>query len=97
MHGVSECVSFNIRWRKGVDLDLDKRLVHIENEMDKILCPKIKLTKREREILTLISKGNTSETIAKELAISITTVNTHRQNLIKKFNVKNTAALINKI
>ncbi len=60
-----------------------------------LLVPKHNITKRESQILNLISFGKTSTKISKYLSISKDTVNTHRQNLIKKFNVKNTASLIN--
>ncbi|HEA19869.1 MAG TPA: LuxR family transcriptional regulator [Pricia antarctica] len=54
------------------------------------------LSKRQREILQLISDGYTSKEIAALLNISNHTVLTHRKNLIEKFKVKNTAQLIKK-
>ncbi|HRY33992.1 MAG TPA: response regulator transcription factor [Bacteroidales bacterium] len=52
------------------------------------------LTKRETEILHLISKGFVSKQIADRLFISVNTVNTHRQRIIEKMNVPNTQAAI---
>lgn len=52
------------------------------------------LTNREKEILHLISKGNVSKQIADDLHISVHTVNTHRQNIIEKMKVANTAEAI---
>lgn len=52
------------------------------------------LTHREKEILHLISKGKVSKQIADELHISVHTVNTHRQNIIGKMGVTNTAEAI---
>jgi DNA-binding NarL/FixJ family response regulator len=52
------------------------------------------LTRREKEILTLISEGYTNPRIAEKLFVSINTVDTHRKNLLAKFNVSNTATLI---
>jgi len=52
------------------------------------------LTKREREILTLIASQYSNPEIAKELFISIRTVDTHRRNLLEKLNAKNTAGLV---
>jgi Response regulator containing a CheY-like receiver domain and an HTH DNA-binding domain len=52
------------------------------------------LTKRETEILTLIANELTNQEIADKLFISLRTVETHRQNLIEKLNVKNTAGLV---
>ncbi len=52
------------------------------------------LTRREKEILKLISEGLTNPGIADKLFISVATVETHRKNLLAKFRVRNTASLI---
>jgi DNA-binding NarL/FixJ family response regulator len=52
------------------------------------------ITKREKEILILISEGLTNAVIAEKLFLSVTTVDTHRKNLLSKFGAKNTATLI---
>lgn len=52
------------------------------------------LTKREKEILQLISEGMTNNQIAEKLFISPLTVDSHRKNLLTKLNVNNTASLI---
>jgi len=52
------------------------------------------LTKREKEIMQLIADGMTSSEIAAKLFLSIYTVDTHRKNLLTKFEVNNTALLI---
>jgi DNA-binding NarL/FixJ family response regulator len=52
------------------------------------------ITRREKEILDMIGEGLTNPEIAEKLFISTTTVDTHRKNLLAKFQVKNTAALI---
>ena len=54
----------------------------------------IVLTRREKEVLELIASGMTNNEIAQKLFISSTTVDTHRKNLLAKFEVKNTASLI---
>jgi two-component system, NarL family, nitrate/nitrite response regulator NarL len=53
------------------------------------------LTRREKEILQLLAKGLTSNEIAEKLFLSTFTVDTHRRNMLQKFNVHNTQALIN--
>lgn len=53
-----------------------------------------KLSSREIEILGLIAKGLISKQIADKLYISVNTVNTHRQRIIEKLNVSNTAEAI---
>lgn len=52
------------------------------------------LTRREKEILVLISEGLTNPEIAEKLFLSISTVDSHRKNLMRKLNFKNTALLI---
>jgi len=52
------------------------------------------LTKREKEILTLVAQGHANKNIAANLKISIRTVETHRNHLIHKLGFKTTAALV---
>ncbi len=52
------------------------------------------LTRREKEVLLLIAEGMTNPQIADILFVSASTVKTHRENLLIKFAVPNTAALI---
>jgi DNA-binding NarL/FixJ family response regulator len=53
------------------------------------------LTRREKEVLELIAQGYTNQEIADKLFISSSTVDTHRTNLLLKFEAKNVAVLIN--
>jgi DNA-binding NarL/FixJ family response regulator len=55
-----------------------------------------KLSPRESEILSHISSGLTTKEIAEKLFVSTRTVETHRVNMMKKLNVKNSAELIRK-
>ncbi len=52
------------------------------------------LTKREIQILEMVSGGLSNREIADKLYISQDTVNVHRRNILKKLRVKNTAGLI---
>lgn len=52
------------------------------------------VSKREKEVLQLISEEMTTSEIAKQLFISVTTVETHRKNMLKKLGVRNTAGLM---
>ena len=52
------------------------------------------ITRREKEVLELIANGFTNNEIAKQLFLSCTTVDTHRKNLLAKFEAKNIASLI---
>ncbi len=52
------------------------------------------LTRREKEVLELIAEGYTNAEIADKIYVSVTTVDTHRKNLLAKFDTRNTASLI---
>lgn len=52
------------------------------------------LSKREIEILKLICKEFSNAEIAKKLFLSVSTVETHRKNLIAKLGVNNTVGLV---
>ena len=52
------------------------------------------VSRREMEVLQLIVDGLTNPQIAEKLFISLHTVDSHRKNLLAKFNVNNTASLI---
>lgn len=58
--------------------------------------PKLEITKREKEIIELISQGLSNKEIAEKLFVSISTVDAHRYNILKKLEVKNTAEMITK-
>jgi DNA-binding NarL/FixJ family response regulator len=52
-----------------------------------------RLGPREREVLQLVAKGDTSQIIASNLFISVSTVDVHRRNIMKKLDLHNVAAL----
>lgn len=52
------------------------------------------LTKREIEVLQLISQELTTEQIASQLQVSVPTIETHRHNLFQKLRVKSVVGLI---
>ena len=49
------------------------------------------LSPAELRVATLIKNSMTSQAIAKKLHVSILTINTHRRNIRKKLNVRNSA------
>jgi DNA-binding NarL/FixJ family response regulator len=51
------------------------------------------LTPREREVLQLIAEGNTTKGIARKLDVSVKTIETHRQNTMKKLETRSVAEL----
>ena len=55
---------------------------------------KQKLTAREREILQLVAEGKSHSRIAQILHISVRTVDTHRNNILKKLGLHDAASLV---
>ena len=53
-----------------------------------------KLTKREREILRLLTDGYSTKEIAHMLRLSVKTVHTHRQKIMDKLNIDNVVGLV---
>lgn len=70
-----------------------KEIISVPSQFELAGIPR--LTKREKEILKLLAEGKTSGTIAEQLFLSPLTVDTHRKNIMQKFQVKNVAELIN--
>ena len=56
----------------------------------------VELTARENQILSYIAQGYANQKIADSLFISYRTVETHRANLMKKLEAKNSIELLNK-
>lgn len=52
------------------------------------------LTRRERDVLERIAEGLTNQQIAQQLFVDVSTVSSHRKNLLAKYNVQNSAALV---
>lgn len=73
--------------------------LYITKEVEAILNPTTdrnehSLTKREIQIIQLISRGESNKTIANQCFISETTVKTHRKNIMLKLDLRNTAELV---
>lgn len=78
----------------GKDLYLGKGVKELMKGMSSENSDLPMITKRESEILKLIADGLTNTEIAEQLFISTFTVDSHRKNLLLKFNAKNTATLV---
>ncbi len=59
--------------------------------------PIVHLTNREKQVLQLVVKGQTSKQMAAVLCLSPRTVDHHRASLLKKFKMKNTVDLVNHV
>ena len=84
-----EAVNRNEKYySKEVSLKLINLLVQKDGVAESII------SERETEILKMISNGSTNKEVADHLSISCRTVESHRRNIIKKLNLKNTAGMI---
>ena len=54
----------------------------------------LKLSKREKEIIGMICDQLTNDQIAKKLFLSKRTIDNHRQNILNKLGMVNTAGLV---
>ncbi|MDB5277290.1 MAG: two component LuxR family transcriptional regulator [Ferruginibacter sp.] len=71
------------------------KLIHFTDDQNaRIWQAGEKLTRREREVLQLIALEMTNEEIAHQLSVAKRTVDSHRQHLILKLQVRNTAGLM---
>ena len=52
------------------------------------------LSPREKEVLALLAKGESSKQIAQTLCLSVNTIYRHRQNILSALQVNNTAAAV---
>jgi DNA-binding NarL/FixJ family response regulator len=52
------------------------------------------LTDREKEVLQLLAEGRTNKEVAALLDLGLSTVETHRANLMQKLNLHNTAEIV---
>ena len=95
-HDVSAMVSSVRSHHCDVTFAPDKsNLCHEAYKRLSVLRPKFpQCTTREKEIIQCLHKGMSSKLIADVLFISKTTVDTHRQNMLRKWDVPNTAALL---
>jgi DNA-binding NarL/FixJ family response regulator len=63
------------------------------NAVDERLYPLLAVTARERQVLTRIAAGQSNKAIARELALSVKTVEKHRANLMRKLDLHNAAGI----
>lgn len=52
------------------------------------------LTDREREVLQLLAEGRSNKEVATLLGVGLSTVETHRANLMQKLGLRNTAEIV---
>jgi DNA-binding NarL/FixJ family response regulator len=87
-----ECIKQTIEGKLAFSNEV-KKIVEKTSIDDLKLIPR--LTHREKDILLLLKKGKSTQEISDELFLSFLTIQTHRRNLLTKFQVRNIIELIN--
>lgn len=77
-----------------VDGYLRKAVARDESISVKLDSIDVTLTKREKEILTLVAEGLNNQQIGEKLFISPRTVDTHRTNIMQKLDIHDSANLV---
>lgn len=70
------------------------RLVAKQSQRKRFIAPEDTLTPREKEVLAAIVRGETNGQIARNLNLSIKTVEWHRSNLVNKLGTSGVAELV---
>jgi DNA-binding NarL/FixJ family response regulator len=86
------CINNILRGQISFSQEVEK-VMHKASYSDLQSIPR--LTRREKEILKLLIQGKSTKEISDELFLSFLTTQTHRRNLLHKFQVKNVAELVN--
>lgn len=88
----ARCVERVFMTKSGEELEI----IRTSDAMSRQTSNDYDLTKREFEILNLISQSLSNKEIASTLYISDHTVSVHRKNLMRKLSVNNAAGLVTK-
>ncbi len=82
--------------KRYISADLSAKMLHRAAKLVRAVSPdkNIDFSQRETEVLELIASGYTNQEIADKLYTSRRTVEGHRQSMINKANVRNSAELI---
>ena len=62
-------------------------------EQKSVVAPETLVTSREKQVLTRIALGHSNKIIARDLGLSVKTVEKHRSNLMRKLTLHNAAAV----
>ncbi len=89
---IIQAIQFTLQGKIYYSDEVLDLLVHNSTQRDEVKTP-LGLTPAETEITKLIANGMTTKAIAANKSISFHTVMSHRKNIFRKINVKNTSEL----
>jgi DNA-binding NarL/FixJ family response regulator len=90
---IREVQKGNTFFSPSIDKRFHKRDSKSPNGKGPLKRNAVRLSSREMEVIQLIAEGQPNKQIASELGISIKTVEKHRDHLMKKLNIHDTAGL----
>ncbi len=90
---IREVQKGNIFFGPAISKALEKQNEKLPDRGGVLKKKNIRLSSREAEVLQLIAEGKANKEMASELEISIKTVEKHRQHLMEKLNIHDTAGL----
>ncbi|MBN8861767.1 MAG: response regulator transcription factor [Sphingobacteriales bacterium] len=90
LHAINRVLDGHVYLSKGANEKILQQLRELDINPHQVPM----LTRREKEILSLLDQGLSSQEIASRLSLSIHTIDTHRKNMLQKLNVHNTPALL---
>jgi DNA-binding NarL/FixJ family response regulator len=90
---VREVQKGNTFFSPSIARHLQNRYVQTPDARERVQKKGARLSSREVEVLQLIAEGQANKQIAAELDISVKTVEKHRQRLMEKLNIHDTAGL----
>jgi len=93
VHAIKEIVKGNPFFSPSISNRLQGAARKSRETGGKLAMPKTTLTPREAEVLQLVAEGAANKQVAAELGISIKTVEKHRQHLMDKLEIHDTAGL----
>jgi len=91
-----EAINTVYQGKKYLSAKITEVLIHdyLSKEEEEVHDNSEELSERESEILKLMAEGKLTREISDVLFISVKTVGTHKQHILKKLNLKSTADLI---
>jgi len=90
IEAINQVIDDKIYLSKAANQKIIEQLSTSNSSIDKLPV----LTRREKEILQLLAEGFNGPQISDKLFLSTYTVETHRKNMLKKFNAGNTQILL---
>jgi DNA-binding NarL/FixJ family response regulator len=97
VHAIETIARGNHYISAEISINLLRKNAAMEGDAEGRMLPDaeiVELSKRELEVLKLITDGLTNAEIAEKLFTSKRTIDSHRQRIIEKTQAKNTAALV---